>query len=138
MVGPLAPRLSTIGFVLASLPIAVAAWLPFDSRETVTVDSNGVTTFASSRLSLIESQGWTVLIPLVIPAVLTVVPVVMCSPRAAQRARVAVAVLLGIGVLLAMASVGMFYVPALGFVVAAAVQGRDEHRIRPMQRTAAG
>lgn len=138
MVGLLAPRLSTIGFVLASLPIAVAIWLPFDSSETMTMDSNGATTSTHSHLSLIESQGWTVSIPLMIPAVLTVVPVVLRSPQSAQRARVAAAVLLGIGVLLAMASVGMFYVPALGFVVAAAVHGRDEYRIRPMQRTAAG
>jgi len=76
-----------------------------------------------SHQSLIGAEGWTVVVPLLIPVVVALLPVLLRHRPSAQRARVWAAVLLGIGVALAMASVGMFYLPALGMLVAAAAVG---------------
>jgi hypothetical protein len=113
-------RWSVVALVLAALPI-VAAWLPLTTETTT--DSSGTTT--TSNPSLIASEGTSVLIVLVVPAIIALVPVLLRHRPAAQPARIAAAVLMGIGVFLALMSVGIFYVPALvALIVAAATGGR--------------
>jgi hypothetical protein len=123
MPGSSAARLSLVGSVLAVISVGVA-WLPFVSRSTVLSDGvGGPVVFSDTRESLIGEQGWTVVIALLMPVALTLVPVLLRRRPSAQRARVWVAGLLGVGVVLAAASVGMFYIPTLGVLVAAAAVG---------------
>jgi hypothetical protein len=128
MASRLPARLSILGLILAVASVAVL-WLPSVSSETVaTEDPNQPPVVMEERLSLIATEGWTVLIPVLVPVLIAFVPVAFRRRRVAQASRVAAAGLVGIGVLLAMASIGMLFVPTLGVLIAAAVTGELEVR----------
>jgi hypothetical protein len=128
MASRLPARLSVLGLILAVASVAVL-WLPSVSSETVaTEDPNQPPVVMEERLSLIATEGWTVLIPVLVPVLIAFVPVAFRRRRVAQASRVAAAGLVGIGVLLAMASIGMLFVPTLGVLIAAAVTGELEVR----------
>jgi hypothetical protein len=112
-------RWSFVALVLSILPVAVA-WLPL-ATETTT-DSSGITT--TSHPSLIDNEGRSVLLVLLVPVVIAVIPVLLRHRPVAQAARTAAVVLMGIGVLLALLSIGIFYVPALVALGVAAATGR--------------
>ena len=123
-------RLSVLGLILAVASVAVV-WLPSVSRESVAPDdANQPPVFIELSLSLIVAEGWTVMIPVLVPVVIAFVPVLSRRRRVAQVARVGAAGLLGIGVVLALASIGMLYLPTLGVLIAAAAAGgeRDVRR----------
>jgi hypothetical protein len=122
--GGRAARWSLVALVVATVPV-VLAWLPIGTETSG--DSLGTTT--TSHPSLVESEGASVLIVLLVPVVIAAIPVLLRHRAAAQPARIAAAVLTGIGVFLAILSVGIFYVPALvALVVAAAIGGRHVAR----------
>ena len=88
-------------------------------------DPNQQPVFIESRLSLIAAEGWTVVIPVLVPVVIAFVPVLLRGRRGAQVARVVAAGLLGVGVMLALASIGMLYLPTLAVLIAAAATGEE-------------
>lgn len=100
--------------VLASLLLLV---VPFFGGTSVTGSSDGTQT--ERTVTLLESQGVGVLVPLGIPVLLMLVPL---YPSGAARRWVSLActVLLGAFALLALLSVGVFYLPALVCAIAAA------------------
>jgi hypothetical protein len=108
-----------VGLVLATAPFAMA-WLPLGSATSA--DSNGTVT--ASHPSLIETEGLSVLIVLLVPVVIAAVPLLF-RYTSAQAARIVAAVLMAIGVVLAMMSIGIFYVPALIALIVAAASGRS-------------
>jgi hypothetical protein len=69
--------------------------------------------------TLLESEGPRVLLVLAIPLVLTLVPLLVRG-RGRGAVSVLAALLLGVGALLGLASIGAFYLPALIFAIAAA------------------
>jgi hypothetical protein len=119
---------SALGLVLASIPVSIA-WLPLTTESSISDGSPEVTV----HRSLIDSEGVSVLIPLLIPVVLAAVPVLMREGRRAQLARVFSAALLGVGVFLAILSVWWFYVPALLAMVMAVRSGSSPPNTRAVQ-----
>ncbi len=117
--------LGRMGLGLATLPMALA-WLPLGLEETATSDGA-----ASSHLvSLVAVEGAGVLLVFLVPAVIAALPLLFPEPLA-HKVRVGSAVGLGIGVLLGAMTIGIFYLPALGLLIAAAVVGRPPAPPRP-------
>jgi hypothetical protein len=120
-------QLSALGFaVLASLVLLV---LPVYSSSTVSSETGGAEVRNTS--TLLEVQGAGVLGILAVPIVLTLLPYLIRSPsRARAQLTIACTVLLGLGALLALASIGFFYLPALVCSVAASTAAlRDPNRL---------
>jgi DMSO/TMAO reductase YedYZ heme-binding membrane subunit len=120
-------QLSALAFaVLASLVLLV---LPVYSSSTTSSETGGVEVRNTS--TLLETQGTGVLGILLVPIVLTLLPYLIRSPsRGRARLTIACTVLLGIGTLLALASIGFFYLPALVCSVAASTAAlRDPNRL---------
>lgn len=73
-----------------------------------------------SHPTLLETVGPSVFVPLLIPVVLTALPLLVRG-RGRTPVSVATAVALGVFVVLGSASIGWFYIPALAAAVAAVV-----------------
>lgn len=73
--------------------------------------------------SLLQTNGWTVVLPLGIPVVLAGAGV-LAAVRQARRWLVVIAALLGAFVVLGALSVGIFYLPAEAVMIVAAVKER--------------
>jgi hypothetical protein len=71
-----------------------------------------------------------VLVVLLVPIVIALIPVLLHRSAVAQTTRVIAAVLMTVGVLLALASIGIFYVPALAALVTAAAIGHQRSAVR--------
>ncbi|MEP7047823.1 MAG: hypothetical protein ABI949_14135 [Ilumatobacteraceae bacterium] len=117
---------------LAAAAIAVftglaAVLLPLGS--SVNVDSSGVAT--TTRMSLLTSEGPSVLFIVTVPVVLVAVPLFLRSGRAAYRARIVSVVLLTVLALLGAMSIGLFFVPTLIVMITSmAAQSGTYDRIR--------
>jgi hypothetical protein len=99
---------------LAAVTIALltglgAALLPMGTSSSI--DSNGVET--STRVSLLSNEGPSVLIVVAIPALLVGVPLLLRGAKARHRSRIIIVTLLGIFVLLAAMTIGLFFLPTL-------------------------
>ncbi len=116
-----ASKWSLAALVLASAPIAVA-WLPLMSSATVSDSGNSE---VSSR-SLIDSEGWAILFVLAVPGVVALVPLLVRARPAAQVVRSATALVFGLIVLVGIASIGIFLLPALVALIGAAITGRTD------------
>jgi hypothetical protein len=113
-------RLGVVGFVLACLPLALI-WVPSGGREVmVSSDANGALVQEEHRVSLIANEGWTVVIPFLVAAVIALVPLLVARRRFARGARIVAASLFAVGVVISLASIGIFFLPALGALAAAA------------------
>jgi hypothetical protein len=77
--------------------------------------------------TLLESEGSRVLLILLVPVVLTLVPLLVRG-RAHRSIALACTLLLAVGALLGLASIGAFYLPALIFAIAAATAAMTERR----------
>lgn len=131
-------RLSVVGLAVAVGSVAVVL-LPLVHRSTVaSADPNQPPVIRESHLSLLAAEGWTVLVPMLIPVLISLVPVVCRHRRAAQLTRVVAAGLMAVGVMLAMASIGMLYLPLLGVLAAAAATGTHAAVNRPTQASNTG
>jgi hypothetical protein len=82
----------------------------------------GVTASGTRSSTLVQSDGWTVLLPLAVPVLLAAAPTVLRRPRARRAALLAAGVLLPVFVILAAASIGLFYAPAALAMVVAAIR----------------
>lgn len=116
------PRLA---FLVALATGALLAFAPVVSRQSCVVDSGGSVCTPGST-SLLHGEGAGVLVPLAVPAIVTAVGLIAPSRR---RTRWTAIALTG-AALLAIASVGLFFVPT---VVLAWVAARQSSRI-PNQR----
>jgi hypothetical protein len=100
--------------LLASLVLLV---IPAFGGTSASSDNGGREVVRTT--TLLESEGSRVLLILLIPVVLTLVPLLIRG-RGRGAFSVLAALLLGIGALLGLASIGAFYLPALIFAIAAA------------------
>jgi hypothetical protein len=99
--------------MLASLVLLV---IPAFGGTSASSEGGGEITHATT---LLESEGPRVLLVLLIPVVLTLVPLLVRG-RGRGPVSVLAALLLGAGALVGLASIGAFYLPALIFAIAAA------------------
>jgi hypothetical protein len=119
---PLATRLGFFTPLLLAVVTAVALLVvPTGREELVSVGSSGEMTRSSRSTTLVQSDGWSALVPLAIPVVLAGVPPAFRRSRWRGVALAAASVLLLAFVVLSAASIGLFYLPVAGAMVAAAI-----------------
>ncbi|HET8615871.1 MAG TPA: hypothetical protein VFL94_10125 [Actinomycetales bacterium] len=109
---------------LAALATLLLLVLPAYSSTSQSSDGPSVTT----TTTLLEQQGPGVLGILAVPLVLMLVPLYV---RGGARRWVSLActALLFVGALLGLASIGMFYLPAVVCSIAATTAAMNEHRV---------
>ena len=114
------PRAALFGLLWTLVAGAVLAFAPFGESATTTTASDGTSTVATTtRESLLEHEGASVLVVLAVPVVLTLGGWV-AARRGWRPGVVASAIVLTVGVVLALLSVGFFYLPATVAMVVAA------------------
>jgi hypothetical protein len=74
--------------------------------------------------SVVLDEPWWTIWLLFVPAAVAALPLAVPAGRGRRVARIAAAILLVVWCLLALASVGLFYIPAALAMVAAAIRGR--------------
>lgn len=115
--------------VVASLALAViaAAYLlvvPTYAAESTTImlgpAGPGAPVSTRSESTLLEAEGWSALVPVLIPVILSAAPLLLNGTRYAAPARLLAAVLLLGFVVIAGFSIGLFYLPnAVAMLLAA-------------------
>jgi hypothetical protein len=103
--------------VVAAVALLV---IPTAREETVSSSPTGGTVRSGRSMTLLQSQGPHVLIPLAIPVVLAGIPLAFGWKRPRRLALTAAGLLLLIFVVLSLASIGVFYLPAAVAMLAAA------------------
>jgi hypothetical protein len=111
-------------FVPVLLAVVAATALlvvPTGREETVSTSPSGDQVRRSRSTTLVQSDGWKVLVPLAVPVALAGAPLVFRRTRWSRAAMViASGLLLGM-VVLGAASIGLFFLPAAATMVVAAV-----------------
>lgn len=106
----------------SALPI-LALLLPVYSGESVEMSGDGTTVTAASSATMVQVDGWQVLITMSVPLVVAVLVTVLLSIRTRRAWPLALAWtaagLLALATLLAMLSVGLFVVPVTACLIAA-------------------
>ncbi|MGX7673572.1 hypothetical protein [Plantactinospora sp. DSM 117369] len=123
-----------IRWLLAALLLAVAAgalllFLPVTTVLEATRDEGPTSAGVAApmmvvrevRQPLVQAQGWGVALLLLVPVLLCAMPL-LGTGAARLPVTVAAVVLLGLGVLVSLASLGLFYLPSLVLLVVAAVR----------------
>ena len=102
--------------------------VPTRSGQSVSVASFGGRTSDITHYTLLQSEGRSILLVLAVSIVLTVIPLLILL-RQRRTAAVISTSLLSVGVVLALMSIGVFFVAAVVALVAIA---RGEHRAVPV------
>jgi hypothetical protein len=118
--------------VLLLLPLLLAVVatgallvIPALREERVSSNPSGGTIRSTQSTTLVQSQGRRMLVPLAIPVALAGVPLAFGRTRWRREALIAAGALLVIFVVLSLPSIGLFYLPAMVAMIAAAtVSGR--------------
>jgi hypothetical protein len=127
--GRAATRWSVAASLLALATSLVMLLAPLHSQGEAAAGGNATTGAPpNSRIetkvthpSLVETEGWSVAVPLSVPVVLTGVGV-LAARRGSRGPLVLLAVLFGAGVVLSAASVGVFYLPAEVALIIASIK----------------
>ena len=122
----LARASNVIALVVAIVAAVGVLLLP--SYTSISRDATGRTT--TSQYSLSSGEGPWALVVVAVPVLLVAIPLLLRNEAAAQRARIAVVVLLTICVMAGAASFGMFFIPtlvlmAMALVAAASAEGNE-------------
>jgi hypothetical protein len=96
---------------------AVLALVPIGSGESCTASDTGAAVCTTSHDTLLDTEGGSVLVVLLVPAAIALVGVVRPTARTLQGVVAALAVAIVLGIM----SIGVFYVPTLIAAIAAAV-----------------
>lgn len=111
-------RWSMLAFVCAAATGLALAFAPLVATSSCVASSNGPAVCSSAHHSLVTNEGVSVVLVLAIPALLMLVPVVFGSRRSVTTA----AVLLTMTALLAIASIGLFFIPTVALAWVAATR----------------
>lgn len=115
--------------VVCAIAAAVALLVvPTGSGQSVSVDRSGGRTSDITHHTLLQSEGRSILLVLAVPIILTVIPLIT-SRRQRRTATLISTSLLSVGVVLALMSIGVFFVPAV--VCALVAIARGERRAVP-------
>ena len=109
-------RFAFASFLAASVAALILAFAPTIQQEHGSTDAGGSTIVTSSSTSLISSEGVSVLLILAIPVLITLMPVLVSR----RGVRIGAAVLLLVLCVLGLASIGLFFVPAVVLMTVAA------------------
>jgi hypothetical protein len=104
-----AARWSAVTLAAALVTTSVLALAPVQITRSCQVSSHGPMECSASRGSLLASEGAGVLAVLAVPVVVSLLPMVLRS----RRWRLGAALLLTAAVVLAAASVGIFFLPTV-------------------------
>lgn len=115
--------LQVAAFLMAAAASISAALLPVMAEETVSSSPGTTPEHTVEQLTLLQTHPPTVLLPLAVPLLLTLLPLLV-PRRAAWWTAVGCTILLLGFIVLAIASVGWFYLPALAAALAAVVLQR--------------
>ncbi|MDW5325219.1 hypothetical protein [Plantactinospora sp. KLBMP9567] len=123
------PARPGIRWLLAAFLLAVAAgvlllFLPVTTVLEATRDSGAAHPMIGVRevrQPLVQAEGWGVVLLLLVPVLLCAMPL-LGTGAARFPLTVAAVLLLGLGVLVSLASLGLFYLPSLVLLVVAAVR----------------
>jgi hypothetical protein len=119
------PVLLLLPFVLALLAVVLLLVIPTGREESVSISSTGEITRHSRSTTLVQSDGWSVLVPLAVPVAIAGVPLALRRTRWRRGALVAASVLLLAFVVAGLLSIGVYYLPAaVAMETAAIVDGR--------------
>jgi hypothetical protein len=121
-----AKLLAAVACLLTVVGALVAAFAPLGSATEIS-GSPGKTTVTHTSPSLFQTEGAWILIVVSVPVLMALVPMVARH----RRARTASAVLLWIGCVVGMLSIGMFFVPAAIAMTVAATR-REPDPVPPM------
>jgi hypothetical protein len=126
-------RLTVVAWLLALVGALVAAFAPLGrSVEGMGSTAGGVTEVRSSHVSLFQTDGAWVLMVVSVPVLVALIPVIVRR----RTSRIVAAVLLWIGCVVGMWSVGLFFVPAaIAMTVAATRREPDPIPPMPLLRT---
>jgi hypothetical protein len=112
--------------VLAVVAATALLVVPTGREESVWTGSGGEPVRRSRSTTLVQSEGWDVLVVLAVPVVLAGAPLFLRRSRWRRAALKAASGLLLVGVVISAASIGLFFLPATAamFLAAAMDPGR--------------
>jgi hypothetical protein len=116
------PRVIPFRYSSLCLAYTVCASILFLFAPLVTPDS--ARTADAHRISLLAANGWRVVVLLSLPVVFALVPVLGRGSLHVRTLRTAAAVLLIVFVIVGITSIGLYYAPSAGLMIAAAVRER--------------
>ena len=102
------------------------------SANTVGESSGAIPTSSS----LLETEGLSAFGPLLVPVLLTTLPLLTRRPEPRRILGTIAALLLGIFCVLGLSSIGLFYVPSVMALVVAVIVGRSSSDELPMDAAA--
>jgi len=124
------PRAIPFRYSSLCLAYTACASILFLFAPLVTPDSAG--SADPHRISLLAANGWRVAVLLSLPVAFALVPVLRRRSVHIRTVQTAAALLLIVYVIVGITSIGLYYAPSAGLMIAAAF------RERPPQRSAAG
>ena len=112
-------------FLSAFVVLVVFLVIPAGAYQTTTSQTGGITTQASGRMTVLEASGWSELVPLSIPLVVSLLALLPWPARGRRAVDVACAAIVTVFCALVMLSVGPFFFPtALALLTVALVPTR--------------
>lgn len=121
--------LTAVACLLAVVGALVAAFAPTGTLGESSGSPGGPVVMHTSHVSLFQTEGAWIFIVVSVPVLVALIPMVARH----RRARTASAVLLWIGCLVGMWSIGMFFIPAAIAMTVAATR-REPEPVPPMPR----
>ena len=128
--GPAAPKAQPSDCLAAGLAYGAVVWsivasaglllIPTSTSISMSTSTGGATAFTTTRRTLLENEGWSVLVVFLVPIAVTTIGA-FAGRRSKRKVRLRAGVLLAIGCLVAAASVGMFFVPSSIALIVAGV-----------------
>lgn len=82
----------------------------------------------TQHLSLLQAEGAGIVVPLLLPVAAALVPVLMRRSLRVRTVTIAAAVILTLMVIVELTSIGLYYAPAAGLMIAAAAKERPAPR----------
>jgi hypothetical protein len=117
--------------VICAIAAAVALLVvPTGSGQSVSEDGSGIHTSDITHYTLLQGEGRSILLVLAVPIILTVIPLLI-SLRQRRTTTLISTSLLSVGVVLAVMSVGVFFVPAVVCALVAIARGEGSSRVTP-------
>ena len=130
---PASPRTPSSDCFPAGLAYGAWAWsivataglllIPTSTSISLRTSSEGATVYRATEQTLLENEGWSVLLVFLVPIAITTVGAFV-GRRSKRKVRVRAGVLLTIGCLVAAASIGMFFIPSAITLIVAGLKTR--------------
>lgn len=118
-----------VAFALAVLAAVGLLVLPTVATSSASVEAGGTVSRTEGSATLLETEGASALVLVAVPVALTLIPLLV-SDRRRRWTTIVCTVLLAVGVLLALMSIGVAFVPALAALIVACLRSPAARRQR--------